>query len=94
MTSSAFLCCSACHKSYCVCWFSQLSEDVLKAIERRTSISGLMPALPFKMLDNVLRLMQRPLAASVIVKPKDSSQSSFITSPGCGGLSISIMLPQ
>ena len=33
---------------------SQLSEDVPKAMERRTAISGLMPARPFRMADRGL----------------------------------------
>jgi plasmid maintenance system antidote protein VapI len=35
---------------------SQLSALVSKAMERRTAISGLIPARPFRMRDKVLRL--------------------------------------
>ncbi len=48
-TRSFFRCCSARQRSDCVCWLSQISADVLKAIERRTAISGLIRARPFRM---------------------------------------------
>jgi tRNA(fMet)-specific endonuclease VapC len=52
----------------------------------RTAISGLTPDRPFKMLDSVFRLTPSPRAASVTVRFSGSKQSSFSTSPGCGGL--------
>jgi hypothetical protein len=70
---------------------SQLSALVLKAMERRTAISGLMPARPFRMLDKVLRLTPSDLAASVMVRFRGSRHSVLSTSPGCGGLCIFIM---
>src|SRR5260370_22944354 len=59
-------------------------------MERRTAISGLMPARPFRMLDKVLRLTPSDLAASVMVTFRGSRHSVLSTSPGCGGLCIFI----
>ncbi len=73
---------SAFARSYWSCWLSQLSAVVPKAIDRRTAISGLMPAWQFRMLDRVLRLTPSALAASVTVKPRGCKQSSRSTSPG------------
>lgn len=50
---------STCQRSYWVCWFSQLSALVPKASDRRTAISGLIPARLFRMPDKVLRLSHR-----------------------------------
>ncbi len=41
---------SATHKSYCDCWFSQLSADVPNALDSRIAISGLIPARSFKIV--------------------------------------------
>src|SRR5664279_3313913 len=60
-------------------------------MERRTAISGLMPARPLRMPDNVLRLIPRDRAASVTVRFRGSRHSVLSTSPGCGGLCIFIM---
>src|ERR1039457_3570077 len=60
----------------------------MKAIERRTAISGLMPARPLRMLDSAFRLTPRDRAASVTVKFRGSRHSCLSTSPGCGGLCI------
>src|SRR5450759_2165755 len=60
-------------------------------MERRTAISGLMPARPLRMPDSVLRLIPRDRAASVTVKFRGSRQSVLSTSPGCGGLCIFII---
>src|SRR5712691_6517267 len=59
-------------------------------MERRTAISGLMPARPLRMADSVLRLTPRDRAASVMVKFRGSRHSVLSTSPGCGGLCIFI----
>jgi len=61
---------------------------VLKAIDNQTTISGLMPERPFKMLDRVLRLTPSAWAASVMLRPRGSRQGSRKTSPGWGGLYI------
>src|SRR4029077_10912523 len=76
--------CSACHRSYCACWFIQLSADVSKAMDRRTAISGLMPVRPFNKLDSVLRLTPSALAASVTLTPKGSRHNVRKISPGWG----------
>ena len=81
-TRSCFRRCSACQRSYCVCWLSQLSEDVPKAIERRTAISGLIPPRPFRMADRVLRLTPSACAACVTVTPSGSRQRVLMISPG------------
>src|SRR5579862_1077967 len=60
-------------------------------MERRTAISGLMPARPFKMLDRVLRLTASDFAASVMVIFRGSKHRVLSTSPGCGGLCIFIV---
>src|SRR5579859_6644980 len=60
-------------------------------MERRTAISGLMPARPLRMLDRVLRLTPSDLAASVTVRFRGSRHSALSTSPGCGGLCIFIV---
>src|SRR5437773_744030 len=57
-------------------------------MERRTAISGLIPARPFRMPDSVLRLTPSDRAASVTVKFRGSRHSALSTSPGCGGLCI------
>src|SRR5437016_2043416 len=59
-------------------------------MERRTAISGLMPARPLRMPDSVLRLTPSDRAASVTVKFRGSRHSILSTSPGCGGLCIFI----
>src|SRR6266566_1167012 len=59
-------------------------------MERRTAISGLIPARPYRMPDSVLRLTPSDRAASVTVKFRGSRHSSLSTSPGCGGLCIFI----
>src|ERR1700685_3325529 len=59
-------------------------------MERRTAISGLIPARLLTMPDSVLRLTPSDRAASVTVKFRGSKQSVFSTSPGCGGLCIFI----
>ena len=94
VTCNLFLCCSASHRSYCVCWLSQLSEEVSNAIESRTAISGLIPARPFKRADRVFRLTPRAIAAAVTEMPSGSRHSSLIISPGWGGLYISIIFSQ
>lgn len=76
---------SACHKSYCVCWFIQLSELVPNAIDSRTAISGLMPARPLSRAESVLRLMPSAAAASVTESSSGSRQSLRMISPGWGG---------
>jgi len=53
-------------------------------MDERTAISGLIPAFPLIILDNVFRLTPSAFAASVIVTPKGSKQSSFIINPGWG----------
>src|SRR5450755_4649603 len=60
-------------------------------MERRTAISGLMPARPLRMPESVLRLTPRDRATSVTVKFKGSRHRVLSTSPGCGGLCIFIM---
>src|SRR5580700_2623570 len=60
-------------------------------MDRRTAISGLMPARPFKMADKVFRLTPSDLAASVTVSFSGSTHSALSTSPGCGGLCIFIV---
>ena len=82
---------SASHKSYCACWFNQLSEEVPNARERRTAISGLMPARPFNVAERVFRLTPSASAASVILSPISSIHSARSTSPGWGGLCIFII---
>src|SRR3990172_6652854 len=67
---------------------SQLSALVLKAIERRTAISGLIPARRLRMLESVFRLTPSARAASVTVTFRGFRHSSWSTSPGCGGLCI------
>ena len=67
---------SACHRSYCICWFNQLSALVSKAMDRRIAISGLIPARPLRMADKVLRLTPRLSAAAVTEIPSGSRQSS------------------
>src|SRR5258708_40207260 len=59
-------------------------------MERRTAISGLMPARPLRTPDNVLRLTPSDRAALVTVKFRGSRHSVLSTSPGCGGLCIFI----
>ena len=39
-------------------------------MDRRTAISGLIPARPFRIADNVLRLTPRAFAVSVMLKFK------------------------
>lgn len=56
------------------CWLSQLFALVPRAMERRTAISGVMPARPLRMLDRVLRVTPRDLAASVMVRFRGSRQ--------------------
>src|SRR3989441_12558123 len=63
-TRSFFRFLSACHRSYCTCWFIQLSAVVSNARESRTAISGLTPARPFKIAESVLRLTSSARAAS------------------------------
>src|ERR1035438_10758010 len=60
-------------------------------MERRTAISGLMPARALSMPDSVLRLIPRDRAASVMVRFRGSRHSVLRTSPGCGGLCIFIL---
>ena len=67
--------CLASHKSYWACWLSQLSAEVSNAIDRRIAISGLMPARPFKIADNVLRLTPSASAALVTVRPSGSKHN-------------------
>src|SRR3546814_17951605 len=55
-------------------WASQLSGDVLKAMERRSAISGLMPALPLRIALKVLRLVTSACAASVTEMPSGSTE--------------------
>ena len=81
---------SACQRSYCTCWFSQLSGVVSKAMESLIAISGLMRVCPLRMLDSVVRLIPRAPAASVIDRPSGSRHNVFMISPGCGGLCICI----
>src|SRR5206468_3936817 len=81
-TLSCFRRCSACQRSYCACWLSQLSEDVPKAMERRTAISGLIPARPFRIAERVFRLTPRASAASVTVTPSGSRQRVLMIAPG------------
>src|SRR5882724_8152026 len=81
-TLSCFRRCSACQRSYCACWLSQLSEDVPKAMERRTAISGLIPAPPFRIAERVLRLTPRASAAWVTVTPSGSRQRVLMLAPG------------
>src|SRR5438105_2111766 len=57
-------------------------------MERRTAISGLIPARPFRMPDSVLRLTPSARAAAVTVKCRGSRHNVLSTSPGCGGLCI------
>jgi hypothetical protein len=90
VTLSRSRCCAACQRSYWTCWLSQLSGVVSKAIANRIAISGLIPAWPFRMLDNVLRLTPKALAARVTDNPKGSRHSFLRISPGCGGLCIRI----
>lgn len=91
LTFIFFLSFSANHRSYCICWFSQLSEVVSKAIDRRIAISGLTLACPFNTLDRVLRLTPSAFAASVTDNSKGSIHNSLMISPGCGGLCINIV---
>ena len=51
---------SACHRSCCNCWLSQLSAVVLNAIDKRTAISGLIPLTPGAKprYDTVLKVLQ------------------------------------
>jgi len=69
------------------------SHDVSKAIDKRIAISGLMPERPLTIELSVLRLTPSALAVSVIEAPTGLMQSSFKTSPGCGGLCIFIISP-
>src|SRR5713226_8240323 len=55
-------------------------------MERRTAISGLIPARPLRMADSVFRLTPRASAACVTVTPRGSRQSVLMISPGWGGL--------
>src|SRR5260364_194160 len=55
------------------------------AASRRNAISTEIPALPFRMRDNAVRVMRRREAASVTVRPSRYSRRTF---PGCGGLNI------
>lgn len=91
LTISAPLFCSAYQSSYRDCWLSQPSAEVSNAIERRTAISGLIPARPLSIALNVFRLTPRASAASVTDRPSGSRHSSLIISPGCGGLCMSIL---
>jgi hypothetical protein len=59
-------------------------------LESRIAISGLMPALPFKMVESVFLATPKDLAASVTVRLKGSMQNSLMISPGWGGLYIPI----
>src|SRR5437879_4196928 len=55
-------------------------------MDRRTAISGLIPARPFRMADRVLRLTPKASAACVTVTPSGSKQRALMISPGWGGL--------
>jgi len=81
-----FGCCSACHKSHCVCMPNQTSGDVLNQVERRKAIPAVTPALPLSTLESVTREICKAFAASVTVIP--SGSHSRRTSPGCAGLCI------
>ena len=79
---------SAIQRSYCTCWFNQLSALVSNAIDRRTAISGLMAARPLIMDESVFRLTPRALAVSVTESPRGSRHKARRISPGWGGLCI------
>ena len=71
-----------------------LAEGAIVGSSVGLAISGLIPALPLRMDDNVLRLTPRLSAASVTETPSGSRHKSRIISPGCGGLCINIVSPQ
>ena len=83
-------CCSACHKSHCVCIPSQTSGVVLSHAERRKAIPAVTPAFPFSTLESVTRDTCNAFAALVIVI--SSGIHSRNTSPGCAGLCILLIL--
>src|SRR3546814_14109582 len=66
-------------------WASQLSGDVLKAMERRSAISGLMPALPLRISFKVLRLVPSACAAYVTDITPGSPHSTRRPRHGWGG---------
>lgn len=90
LTRSAGRLFSACQRSNCNCWASQLSALVSKASDSRSAIywvvGGVIPARPLMIAERVLRLTPRPLAAAVTVSSSGSRQRAFSTSPGWGGL--------
>jgi hypothetical protein len=80
----------ACHKSYCICSPNQRSALVPSPFDRRTAISALTPALPFKTADKDWRVTPSRVATSI--KVSVSGKYSRNTSPGCGGLCILLIL--
>ncbi len=65
----------------------QLSGLRPKACDNLTAISGEIPACPFNSNERVFRVIPRPSAAFVTVRPRVLMHRSPIISPGCGGSS-------
>jgi len=61
---------------------SQLSAEVPNAMDKRTAISGLIPARPFRMAERVLRLTPNAWAACVTLTPSGSKQRVLMIAPG------------
>ena len=57
----------ACHRSYCICIFSQNSADVPSAAESRSDIAAETQARPFRMRDRCARVTPSRFAVSATV---------------------------